>query len=57
MICWPTACAILDHPVLAALDGARRGDRISDSDWVCGTPYVLRAIRELAEARRALTGE
>ena len=49
--------AILDHPVLAALDGARRGDRISDSDWVCGTPYVLRAIRELAEARRALTGE
>ena len=49
--------AILDHPALAALSDARQGDTISDSDWVCGTPFVLRAVRELAERRRALTGE
>ena len=45
--------AILDHPVMAALSGARRGV-VSDSDWVCGTPFVLRAIRELADVRRGV---
>lgn len=49
--------AILDHPALAALSDSRQGDTISDSDWVCGTPFVLRAVRALAERRQALTGE
>ncbi|MEL7344349.1 MAG: ABC transporter substrate-binding protein, partial [Pseudomonadota bacterium] len=49
--------AILDHPALGALGDARQGDTISDSDWVCGTPFVLRAVNSLAERRRALTGQ
>lgn len=49
--------AILDHPALAALGDARQGDTISDSDWVCGTPFVLRAVRALAQRRQTLTGE
>ena len=43
---------ILDHPVVAALRGGPEA-RIADSDWVCGTPFVLRAVERLAEARRA----
>ncbi len=48
---------ILDHPVVQALRENRRGAVMSDQDWVCGTPYVLRAIETLSTARRALTGE
>jgi iron complex transport system substrate-binding protein len=40
---------VLRHPALAAL---RRGGGVSDADWVCGTPHVLRAIEDLATARR-----
>lgn len=45
---------IMDHPVVARLQGQAHGAAISDQDWVCGTPYVLRAIAEMAEARRGL---
>lgn len=37
--------AILDHPALAAIAPAAR--QVTDRDWVCGTPFVARAIRSL----------
>lgn len=44
---------VLDHPGLRAiLDRSPRV--ISDGDWVCGTPYVLRAIAKLAAVREAM---
>ena len=43
--------AILDHPAVAALRGGG-GARLADSDWVCGTPFVLRAVEALARERR-----
>ncbi|PRY92023.1 iron complex transport system substrate-binding protein [Hasllibacter halocynthiae] len=42
---------ILDHPAVRALREGRRGG-IADQDWVCGTPFVLRAIEDLARTRR-----
>nr|WP_253913347.1 ABC transporter substrate-binding protein [Pseudoruegeria sp. HB172150] len=45
---------ILDHPVVAKLREALPGAAVTDRDWVCGTPFVLRAIEELAETRRKL---
>lgn len=40
--------AILNHPALAG--AAPRHVRIPDHDWVCGTPFVLSAIRSLQQA-------
>ena len=40
--------AILNHPALAG--AASRHVRIPDRDWVCGTPFVLSAIRALQQA-------
>ncbi|WP_295046910.1 ABC transporter substrate-binding protein [uncultured Paracoccus sp.] len=37
--------AILDHPALAALGPAE--GQVTDRDWVCGTPFLIRAIRSL----------
>lgn len=37
--------AILDHPALKALSFGM--SEATDRDWVCGTPFVLRAIEEL----------
>ncbi len=37
--------AILDHPALARI--APDTAEITDRDWVCGTPFVLRAIEAL----------
>lgn len=46
---------LFDHP---ALDGGAGGTAPRTShDWVCGTPFVLRAVAEMAEARRALEGQ
>ena len=48
---------ILDHPVVADLRQTVPSGAITDSDWVCGTPYVLRAIAALGATRRTVTGE
>lgn len=42
---------IMDHPAVAALrkNGERAG--LTDHDWVCGTPFVLRAIAKMTELR------
>jgi len=49
--------AVLQHPALRAVQDSRAVGRFSDRDWVCGTPFVLRAVAEMALLRRALTGE
>jgi iron complex transport system substrate-binding protein len=48
--------AILDHPVIRALQSDRHTGTVADSDWLCGTPYVLNAISQLVELRRRVEG-
>ncbi len=48
--------AILVHPVVQALRENRSSAAITDHDWVCGTPYVLRAIEKLSAARKSMAG-
>ncbi|MEM6577389.1 MAG: ABC transporter substrate-binding protein [Pseudomonadota bacterium] len=48
--------AILDHPAIVAFRAGRAGQSMTDRDWVCGTPYVLRAIEALSQARQNLVG-
>ncbi|MDQ1900082.1 ABC transporter substrate-binding protein [Paracoccus sp. WLY502] len=37
--------AILDHPALAGIAPTSR--QVTDRNWICGTPFVTRAIRSL----------
>lgn len=37
--------AILDHPALTA--AAEASAQVTDRDWICGTPFILRAIEAL----------
>ena len=48
---------IMDHPVVQALRENSTAAAITDHDWLCGTPHVLRAIEKLVETRRALQGD
>lgn len=43
---------VLDHPALAALAPGRHVT--TGADWVCGTPFVLRAAADLAARRPTL---
>ena len=45
---------ILIHPALEALRQRAGEARVTDADWICGTPYLIRAIRDMAEARKEL---
>ncbi len=45
---------IMKHPVVAALRAGGKSGGLTDHDWVCGTPYVLDAIRAMADLRRHL---
>ena len=38
---------ILDHPVVQALASNRMQGSVTDRDWICGSPHVLRAIAGL----------
>lgn len=49
--------AILDHPVVQAMRDGQAMTAMTDHDWVCGTPYVLRAIDALAAERDTLMGD
>lgn len=40
---------VLDHPALRAITAEEGARSLSDSDWICGTPHVLRAIAQLKE--------
>lgn len=54
---WPGAShaeEMLTHPALRALQERAGTAPLTDRDWACGTPHVLRAVAELAAARRVL---
>jgi len=38
---------VLHHPAMAALRDRHAGGAVSDSEWVCGTPAILRAVARL----------
>ncbi|MCX7567419.1 ABC transporter substrate-binding protein [Sulfitobacter sp. F26169L] len=42
---------VTTHPVIQTLRRAHHGATMSDSDWVCGTPFVLRAIDKMVTLR------
>tara|TARA_R110002012_G_scaffold23596_3_gene79939 strand:- start:21 stop:881 length:861 start_codon:yes stop_codon:yes gene_type:complete len=42
------------HPVIEALRNSRPEASMTDSDWVCGTPFVLRAIEGMVALRREM---
>ncbi len=44
---------ILEHPVVRALRAGRLRGSVADSDWICGTPFVLGAVERLIRAREA----
>lgn len=46
---------ILHHPALQSLIAAGTGLDVG-SDWACGTPHVLTALRELVALRRTMEG-
>lgn len=48
--------AILDHPVVQAFREGRERGTLTDHDWICGTPHVLRAIESLSVVRDHLSG-
>lgn len=43
---------IMDHPVIGDLRGEDGTAALTDHDWICGTPFVARAISDMAHARR-----
>lgn len=45
---------ILSHPVVGALQADRPSTSLDSRDWLCGTPFVLRAIDQMAVLRRAV---
>ena len=48
---------VLDHPGLRALKSRTPSEVISDRDWVCGTPSILVAIKDLAAARHMINSQ
>ncbi|MCG7622504.1 ABC transporter substrate-binding protein [Epibacterium sp. Ofav1-8] len=47
----------LAHPVVRHLAARSGAGQIRDADWVCGTPYVLRAVEALAAERRQFVAQ
>ncbi|MEM8699343.1 MAG: ABC transporter substrate-binding protein [Pseudomonadota bacterium] len=45
---------ILAHPALDAIREGVGKAPVADRDWICGTPFVIAAIRRLAAARDAV---
>ena len=43
---------VLDHPALRHLLQSQTGATLTDAEWVCGTPFVLRAVARLVDIRR-----
>lgn len=42
---------VLDHPALRRLRDQQSGATLTDAEWVCGTPFVLRAVARLVDIR------
>lgn len=49
--------AIMQHPVVAQLKRQHTSGTMTDRDWVCGTPYVLRAIADMRALRTQLEAQ
>ncbi len=47
---------VMRHPAVKALERGRATAALTDHDWVCDTPFVLRAADQLADLRRRMTG-
>ena len=45
---------ILAHPALEAIRAKSHQHLATDADWVCGTPYLMRAMRGMVAARQGL---
>ncbi|MDN5785805.1 MAG: ABC transporter substrate-binding protein [Pseudorhodobacter sp.] len=45
---------IMDHPVVQAVRRSGTSGSFSNADWVCGTPFVLRAIGAMVDLRRRM---
>lgn len=45
---------VMGHPVIEELRATRPQAGMTSSDWVCGTPFVLRAIDDMAALRDGL---
>ena len=45
---------ILVHPALQAVRARAGRAQVTDADWVCGTPFVMRAIEAMVVARAGL---
>lgn len=48
--------AVLAHPALKRIHMRAGIAPIADRDWVCGTPFIIAAIRRLVQARNAVLG-
>lgn len=48
---------VMDHPIVTSMRGHVGQGALTDQDWVCGTPFVLRAIGDMVAARRALEAD
>lgn len=46
---------VMQHPAVRALQENAATAAVTDHDWVCGTPFVLRAAEQLADVRRQIT--
>jgi len=44
----------LHHPALRALKGAHFTSDMTDRDWICGTPHVLKAVHDMRALRLEL---
>lgn len=42
---------VLHHPALRSLQRKTQGAALTDAEWVCGTPLVLRAVARLVDIR------
>ena len=45
---------VLDHPALRRLRQKQVGAALTDAEWVCGTPFVLRAVARLVGIRERM---
>lgn len=48
---------VMQHPAVLALRDSRAATTSTSHDWVCDTPFVIRAAEKLANVRRAMNGE
>ena len=42
------------HPAVKAMQDQRAATTLTNQDWICGTPFVLRAAERLAATRRTM---